>query len=141
MSEKYSTDELVEEIYLAFENRVEAIDDSYCKSGNQQLVVTGPDEKFHCREKRDAIIARLRAADNLKNKSLMKLAADLGVSFSAAKILEDHVRIEYDARLRAGDKLCEAAKGVIGSYPEDEEQYWHTWEKFKKAIAEYGGNA
>jgi len=85
----------------------------------------------------NAIIARLCAADNLKNKSLMKLASDLGVSFSAAKILEDHVRIEYDARLRAGDKLCEAAKGVIGSYPEDEEQYWHTWEKFKKAIAGY----
>jgi hypothetical protein len=58
----------------------------------------------------DAIIARLRAADNLKNKSLMKLAADLGVSFSAAKILEDHVRAEYDAKLRTADALCKAAE-------------------------------
>jgi hypothetical protein len=33
--------------------------------------------------------------------------------------------------------MCEAAKGVTGSYPEDEEIYEHTWEKFKKAIAEY----
>ena len=77
----------------------------------------------------------------MSEKSLMKLAADLGVSFSAAKIISDHAREEYDAKITKADQLCEAAKGVIGSYPEDEEQYWHTWEKFKKAIAEYGGNA
>ena len=146
MSEKYSTDELVEEIYLAFENRVEAIDDSYCKSGNQQLVVTGPDEKFHCREKRDAIIARLRAVDNLKNKSLMKLAADLGVSFSAAKIISDHAREEYDAKITKADQLCEAAIGLLdfirGRFPKDFESGgagftcpYH--EAIRKAIADY----
>jgi len=37
----------------------------------------------------DAIIARLRAGDNLENKSLMKLAEDLGISFSVAKICYD----------------------------------------------------
>jgi hypothetical protein len=162
MSEKYSTDELVEEMYLAFENRNEAIDDSYCKSGNQQLVATGPDEKFHCREKRDAIIARLRAVDNLKNKSLMKLTEDLGVSFSAAKILEDHVRIEYDARLRAADKLCmimnkianwlerqialterleKVNRGTFDSLADscvlDEKTYRAQLEEVRKAIADY----
>ena len=147
MSEKQSTDELVEEIYLAFENRVEAIDDSYCKSGNQQLVATGPDEKFHCREKRDAIIARLRAADNLKNKSLMKLAADLGVSFSAAKILEDHVRAEYDAKLWAADALCKAARLAVFEIPAPTPDSLMTFkidgsiDDLRKAIAEYEGKA
>ena len=65
----------------------------------------------------NAIIARLRAADNLKNKSLMKLASDLGVSFSAAKIISDHVRAECDAKLRAADALCKAAGLAVFEIP------------------------
>ena len=42
----------------------------------------------------------------MSEKSLMKLAADLGVSFSADKILEDHIRAEFDAKLRTADALC-----------------------------------
>ena len=92
MSEKQSTDELVRalEIQLKMET---------------DCVITNLEIR--------AIIARLRATDNLKNKSLMKLAADLGVSFSAAKILEDHVRAEYDAKLWAADVLCKAAKLAV----------------------------
>ena len=89
MSETHSTDELVEALEIQL--KVE-----------RDCVITNLEIK--------AIIARLRAADNLKNKSLMKLASDLGVAFSAAKILEDHVRAEYDAKLRAADALCEAAE-------------------------------
>jgi len=77
----------------------------------------------------NAIIARLCAADNLKNKSLMKLAADLEVSFSAAKILEDHVRIEYDAKITKADVLCEAAKQAV--------LHHYTGEALGKAIADY----
>jgi len=61
--------------------------------------------------------ARLRAGENLGNKSLMKLASDLGVSFSVAKILEDHVRIEYDAKITKADVLCEAAKLAVVEIP------------------------
>ena len=75
----------------------------------------------------------------MSEKSLMKLAADLGVSFSAAKILEDHVRAEYDAKLRTADKLCEAAKVL-------EDYQFMTWGRgyelegaLRKAIAEYEG--
>jgi len=118
MSEKYSTDELVRalEIQLKMET---------------DCVITNLEIR--------AIIARLRAADNLKNKSLMKLAADLGVSFSVAKILEDHVRAEYDAKLRAADKLCEAAKELL------EVQFvtvgigYKRGKKIVKAIADYEG--
>jgi len=68
----------------------------------------------------DAIIARLRAGENLENKSLMKLASDLGVSFSAAKILEDHVRTEYDVKITKADRLCESAKKKINIQVMDE---------------------
>jgi len=53
----------------------------------------------------------------MSEKSLMKLAADLGVSFSAAKILEDHVRAECDAKLRAADALCKAARLAVFEIP------------------------
>jgi len=114
MSEKYSTEELVEEITVAFEARIESIDDGYTKSGDERLTKMAPTVKELTQRIKSIIIARLRAGENLENKSLMKLASDLGVSFSAAKILEDHVRIEYDARLRAADKLCAAANGMLG---------------------------
>ena len=39
----------------------------------------------------------------MSEKSLMKLAADLGVSFSAAKIISDHAREEYDAKITKAD--------------------------------------
>ena len=87
----------------------------------------------------NAIIARLCAADNLKNKSLMKLAADLGVSFSAAKILEDHVRAEYDAKLRTADKLCEAAKVLEDYQFMMGERGYELEGALRKAIAEYEG--
>ena len=116
MSE-YSTDELMGEVQSHLDYGQHMIPTPVCSS----------------------IIARLRAADNLKNKSLMKLAADLGVSFSVAKILEDHVRAEYDAKLRAADKLCEAAKELL------EVQFvtvgigYKRGKKIVKAIADYEG--
>ena len=111
MSEKYSTDELVEAL------------EAY---GIANAIIK--------QEEILAIIARLRAADNLKNKSLMKLASDLGVSFSAAKILEDHVRAEYDARLRAADRLVSVVKETLNrptSYVDTR--------NIDKAIADYEG--
>jgi len=113
MSEKQSTDELVRalEIQLKME---------------RDCVITNLEIR--------AIIARLRAVNNLENKSLMKLAADLGVSFSAAKILEDHVRAEYDARLRAADRLVSVVKETLNrptSYVDTR--------NIDKAIAEYEG--
>jgi hypothetical protein len=111
MSEKYSTDELVEAL------------EAY---GIANAIIK--------QEEILAIIARLRAADNLKNKSLMKLASDLGVAFSAAKILEDHVRTEYDARLRAADRLVSVVKETLNrptSYVDTR--------NIDKAIAEYEG--
>ena len=66
----------------------------------------------------------------MSEKSLMKLASDLGVSFSAAKILEDHVRAEYDAKLRTADALISAIR-------EDSPLSANV----RKAIAEYEGNA
>ena len=112
MSEKQSTDELVRalEIQLKMET---------------DCVITNLEIR--------AIIARLRAADNLKNKSLMKLTEDLGVSFSAAKILEDHVRAEYDVKITKADMLCEAAKQAV--------LHHYTGEALGKAIAEYEGKA
>ena len=84
----------------------------------------------------------------MSEKSLMKLAADLEVSFSAAKILEDHVRAEYDARLRAGDVLCAAAK-KMGYHGGDFETLTHRFlerpinvksnDDLRKAIAGYEG--
>jgi hypothetical protein len=73
----------------------------------------------------------------MSEKSLMKLASDLGVSFSAAKIISDHVRIEYDAKITKADKLCEAVSSLS-------EGYWgfanlHFVARLKKAIAEYEG--
>ena len=70
----------------------------------------------------------------MSEKSLMKLAADLGVSFSAAKILEDHVRAEYDARLRAADRLVSVVKETLNrptSYVDTR--------NIDKAIADYEG--
>jgi len=85
----------------------------------------------------------------MSEKSLMKLAADLGVAFSAAKILEDHVRIEYDAKITKADVLCEAAKKLtsivsvhtntrcaFSSLPITEE-----YKTIRKAIAGYEGKA
>jgi len=53
----------------------------------------------------------------MSEKSLMKLAADLGVSFSVAKIISDHVRAECDAKLRAADALCKAARLAVFEIP------------------------
>ena len=131
MSEKQSTDELVRalEIQLKMET---------------DCVITNLEIR--------AIIARLRATDNLKNKSLMKLASDLGVSFSAAKIISDHAREEYDAKITKADVLCEAAVGAgwfiekfgshrhLSEYPE-ECAHCHLLAKLRKAIAEYEGKA
>jgi len=112
MSETYSTDELVRalEIQLKMET---------------DCVITNLEIR--------AIIARLRATDNLKNKSLMKLAADLGVSFSVAKIISDHAREEYDAKITKADMLCEAAKQAV--------LHHYTGEALGKAIADYEGKA
>jgi hypothetical protein len=127
MSEKYSTDELVEAL------------EAY---GIANAIIK--------QEEILAIIARLRATDNLKNKSLMKLAADLGVSFSAAKIISDHAREEYDAKITKADVLCEAAVGAgwfiekfgshrhLSEYPE-ECAHCHLLAKLRKAIAGYEG--
>ena len=75
----------------------------------------------------------------MSEKSLMKLASDLGVSFSAAKILEDHVRAEYDAKLRAADKLCEAAKVLEDYQFMTGERGYELEGALRKAIAEYEG--
>ena len=91
----------------------------------------------------NAIIARLCAADNLKNKSLMKLASDLGVSFSVAKIISDHVRAECDAKLRAADALCKAAGLAVFEIPAPTPDSLMTFkidgsmDDLRKAIAEY----
>ena len=75
----------------------------------------------------------------MSEKSLMKLAADLGVSFSAAKILEDHVRAEYDVKLRTADALCKAAKET---WPEMSRHNWNNeCQRLYEAIAEYKGKA
>ena len=146
MNEKYSTEELVEEITVAFEARIESIDDGYTKSGDERLTKMAPTVKELTQRIKSIIIARLRATDNLKNKSLMKLAADLGVSFSAAKIISDHAREEYDAKITKADQLCEAAIGLLdfirGRFPKDFESGgagftcpYH--EAIRKAIADY----
>jgi transcriptional regulatory protein LevR len=122
MSEKQSTDELVRalEIQLKMET---------------DCVITNLEIR--------AIIARLRATDNLKNKSLMKLASDLGVSFSAAKIISDHVRAECDAKLRAADALCKAAGLAVFEIPAPTPDSLMTFkidgsmDDLRKAIAEY----
>jgi len=121
MSEKYSMNELLAWI----EKQCSLVDGEWgCASSCED----------ECKGPKDAIIARLRAVNNLENKSLMKLAADLGVSFSAAKILEDHVRAEYDARLRAADRLVSVVKETLNrptSYVDTR--------NIDKAIAEYEG--
>ena len=82
----------------------------------------------------------------MSEKSLMKLASDLGVSFSAAKIISDHAREEYDAKITKADQLCEAAIGLLdfirGRFPKDFESGgagftcpYH--EAICKAIADY----
>jgi len=98
----------------------------------------------------------------MSEKSLMKLAADLGVSFSVAKIISDHAREEYDARLRAADKLCmimnkianwlerqialterleKVNRGTFDSLADscvlDEKTYRAQLEEVRKAIADY----
>jgi len=102
----------------------------------------------------DAIIARLRAGDNLENKSLMKLASDLGVPVSAAKILEDHVRAEHNVKITKADALCEAAQELVEvadlrgdadlPHPSNDPKLWTArmqtaWDDIRKAIAEYEG--
>ena len=137
MSEKYSTEELVEEITVAFEARIESIDDGYTKSGDERLTKMAPTVKELTQRIKSIIIARLRAGENLENKSLMKLAADLGVSFSAAKIISDHAREEYDAKITKADKLLRVAKKarfIISVYCKE-----HIKE-YDKAIAEYEVN-
>ena len=71
----------------------------------------------------------------MSEKSLMKLASDLGVSFSAAKIISDHVRAEYDAKLQAVDKLCEAAREYLAGGEEFQGN------DLEKAVADYEGEA
>jgi len=65
MSEKYSTEELVEEITVAFEARIESIDDGYTKSGDERLTKMAPTVKELTQRIKLIIIARLRAADAL----------------------------------------------------------------------------
>jgi len=65
MSEKYSTEELVEEITVAFEARIESIDDGYTKSGDERLIKMAPTIKELTQRIKSIIIARLRAADAL----------------------------------------------------------------------------
>jgi len=65
MSETYSTDELVEEITVAFEARIESIDDGYTKSGDERLTKMAPTIKELTQRIKSIIIARLRAADAL----------------------------------------------------------------------------
>ena len=65
MSETYSTDELVEEITVAFEARIESIDDGYTKSGDERLIKMAPTVKELTQRIKLIIIARLRAADAL----------------------------------------------------------------------------
>ena len=121
MSEKYSMNELLAWI----EKQCSLVDGEWgCASSCED----------ECKGPKDAIIARLRAVNNLENKSLMKLAADLGVSFSAAKILEDHVRAEYDARLRAADRLVSVVKETLNRPTSDVDT-----RNIDKAIAEYEG--
>ena len=45
-----------------------------------------------CNQAYQQIKILIKASFNLENKSLMKLAEDLGVSFSAAKIISDHAQ-------------------------------------------------
>jgi hypothetical protein len=74
----------------------------------------------------------------MSEKSLMKLASDLGVSFSAAKILEDHVRAEYDAKIIKADYLLNIAKRarfIISTYCKEHIQ------EYDEAIAGYEGEA
>jgi hypothetical protein len=75
----------------------------------------------------------------MSEKSLMKLASDLGVSFSAAKIISDHVRAEYNGRLQGADALCEAAKDVMVIIDEDEAITTDEAKPLRKAIADYEG--
>ena len=85
----------------------------------------------------------------MSEKSLMKLASDLGVAFSAAKILEDHVRAEYDAKLRTADALCKAAERARKDFDRVNElaklagvhPFTLTPKDLDKAIAEYEGKA
>ena len=73
----------------------------------------------------------------MSEKSLMKLAADLGVSFSAAKIISDHAREEYDAKITRADQLCEAAKEA---WPQMSRHNWNNeCQRLYEAIAEYEG--
>jgi len=132
MSEKYSMNELLAWI----EKQCSLVDGEWgCASSCED----------ECKGPKDAIIAQLRAADNLKNKSLMKLAADLGVSFSAAKIISDHAREEYDAKITKADKLCEVANIIIkeiASYDDDDSDEYIICQfkdliQLRKAIAEY----
>ena len=69
----------------------------------------------------------------MSEKSLMKLAADLGVSFSVAKIISDHAREEYDAKITKADVLCEAAKEYLAGGEEFQGN------DLGKAIADYEG--
>lgn len=88
----------------------------------------------------------------MSEKSLMKIAADLGISFSVVKIIDDRLRSEYDDRLRAADNLCQAAKEIdwtniklmLGymkdkgiSWPHADGQLRIFIEIVRKAIAEY----
>jgi hypothetical protein len=132
MSEKYSMNELLAWI----EKQCSLVDGEWgCASSCED----------ECKGPKDAIIAQLRAADNLKNKSLMKLAADLGVSFSAAKIISDHAREEYDAKITKADKLCEVANIIIKEiafYDDDDSDEYIICQfkdliQLRKAIAEY----
>jgi len=81
----------------------------------------------------------------MSEKSLMKLAADLGVSFSAAKIISDHAREEYDAKIAKADQLCEAAKLAVVEIPAPTPDSLMTFkidgsiDGLRKAIAGYEG--
>jgi hypothetical protein len=67
----------------------------------------------------DAAIHLLEAADNAENKSLMKLALDLGITFSAAMVVHDrgYKDGERDAIIALPD---EKVAGVVGQEPDQD---------------------
>lgn len=69
--------------------------DEKIKHGKEFLIFT-PNVKEWQRELQfyQQIKKLIQASTNLKNKSLGRLAQDLGVSFSAAKIISDHAQPE-----------------------------------------------
>jgi len=75
----------------------------------------------------------------MSEKSLMKLASDLGVSFSAAKIISNHVRAEYDAQILAADMGMKFVEHIQSHLQSGQEVICKICGKSVKAIADYEG--